>query len=334
MLENENENADQDVRFVMTKPRRFGARHPIRNSIAALLVVAALGYCGWQYYRIVSSPIDVKNATKAQALSWLALRDLSEESDETQAELFHFYVSKLGGDDLDEISFDANDVPSNLKGAIRSILRGSDKKVAAWDKNRVRPPFARIDYVIRPSSERNSRYATSGDVFPGPSLERSWQERQVAVARGDARASNAERNIQMLVFRWFVDRCERYDATPDEQKKSFLEKTADELESFQRFYDELRETSGLPGSTRVDQLRDFERMNDGWREFAELDQLARVMWFKDLLISTIVFKEAGADDLSTTPPALPTADGGTSGFESAVHGFFNAAKGYFFEEKP
>ena len=49
-------------------------------NVAALGILIAAGYSGYRFYRVSLAPIDVKKATKTEAISWLALRDLSQES--------------------------------------------------------------------------------------------------------------------------------------------------------------------------------------------------------------------------------------------------------------
>ncbi|MGI6402430.1 MAG: hypothetical protein ACOX0A_10065 [Thermoguttaceae bacterium] len=318
-----------------SKPRR----RSIKLIVVLALVFGALGYCGWQYYMIVFAPINVANATNAHALSWLALRDLSSESQDQLAELFDFYCSRLTGDESGEFVFDDSvslEAPESIRGVVGSVLSATDSRTLTWAENRVRPPYARIDYVVVPTPERASRYVVSADIKPGPALEKRWQGRQIAVARGETRSSNVERNIRALVMQWFVSRLRRYDATPDEKKKEYLDATARELIAFQGFYNRFRVSNGSPELSLVELLREFERTNEGWCEITPLDELARVMWFKDLLVSIVVLQRANID-LPLYPPTVAVKGDKESGtaagsrVNSAVKATRRALRKYFFE---
>ena len=327
---------NQEVRFVITKPKSSRRRHPVRFIVILLLVFGAIGYCGWRYRQIVVAPIDVRTATDAQAVSWFALRDLSAESEETRGELFDFYFQKVAKGEHGEFVFDEEhklEVPSNLQGIASSVLRSSERKVEAWDKKRTRAPFVRIDYVLKRPEGRSATYVTSSDILPGPGLEKRWQERQVAVAKGTVRRTNVERNIQLMLMQWFVKRYKAYDETPGDQKKEYLERCSRELFAIQECYKNLYVSSGRSAPDRVRQLREFERMNEGWCEFASLEELARVMWFKDLVITVTVLHEAGVADSPLYPPRYPekTDDGGDS--PCPAKPLLDAAKNYFFIEQ-
>ena len=306
-----------------------------RLVVLIILVLGAFGYCGWRYYRIVNAPLDVSKATKTQALSWFALRDLSSESEEKRSELFNYYYDQLTSGS-GELSDSANvKLPSSLQGVASSFLKNADQKVENWSKNRVRPPFARIDYVVKPNEDDHpSIYVLSTDIKPGPSLKKRWQERQVAVARGAAKTPVVERNVQMMLMQWFVDRSNRYDAVPDARKKRLLERYAEELVKLQGLYNRFRISGGQTQLTRSLQLREFERANEGWLEFANVDELARTMWFKDLITSVIALKEAGIDGAQFYPPTIkkkaPTSDAEA---KRSVDRALDAVKRYLFVEK-
>ena len=298
------DNDSSDAPLKLAKPKASRGHISRRLLVFLVIVAAGLGYCGWRYYRITKAPLDVENATTAQALSWFALRDLSSESEEKRSELFKLYLDKLTSGSGEVGDNDKIEIPSSLQGVASSFLKNADQKVENWNNNRVRPPFARVDYVVRPAENHPSNYVLSSDVKPGPGLEKRWQERRVAVARGSVHTPVVERNVHTLLMQWFVDRSKRYDATPDDKKKALLEKYAAELIKLQSLYNKFRVSGGQTKLNRERQLREFERANEGWLEFASVDELAKVLWFKDLLTTVVVLQEAGVDGAAFYPPTI------------------------------
>ena len=298
----DHDQSDDD--FELNQPITSERHVSKRLVVLILLVVGVFSYCSWRYYQIVKAPLDVSKATNTQALTWFTLRDLSSESKEKRSELFDFYYDKLTSGS-GELSDNAKiEIPSSLQGVASSFLKNADQKVENWSKNRVRPPFARLDYVIKPTGDHPSKYVLSSDVKPGPGLQKRWQERQVAIARGSVRTTAVERNIQMLFMQWFIEHSKTYDEAPDVRKKVHLEKFATELMKLQALYNNLRISGGQTRLSRELQLREFERVNEGWIEIASVDELARVMWFKDLLTTIIVLREAGVDNSKIIPPPI------------------------------
>lgn len=287
------------------------------------IVILLLATCAGVFYRNVMAPIDVENATLTKAVGWLALRDLTKETSETRAKLFEMYFGKVVENPDDSFEFDENldelPLPANLQGVVGTFLKEGDKKLEEWNQGRRRPPFVRIDYVIRHDGDSTSKYIVSSDVAPGTALTKRWQEGHILVTSGRSLASNVERNIQMLFMQWFLFRMKTYDALPDSEKKSFLERCADEIQTLQRFYVKLREANGLAPLTRAEMLNQFERQNEGWCEFAQIDELAKVMWFKDLLVKVVVLQELNLSERDLYPPKAswrtvePQSEEATSG---------------------
>ena len=215
------------------------------------------------------------------------------ESQDQLAKLFDFYCSRLTGDESGEFVFDDSvslEAPESIRGVVGSVLSATDSRTLTWAENRVRPPYARIDYVVVPTPERASRYVVSADIKPGPALEKRWQGRQIAVARGETRSSNVERNIRALVMQWFVSRLRRYDATADEKKKEYLDATARELIAFKAFttVSRFQRESGTFARRTAPQ---FERTNEGWCEITRSTNSRESCGSKDLLVSTSSFRE-------------------------------------------
>ncbi len=302
-----------------SKPRR--RRWILWGLLFASLVATLFGACAYRH--ITTAPIDVANASKARALGWLALRDFADESDETREQLFDYYYSNLGGGESDAPSAATSGKkekwrpPKSLQSVSALFLANSNDKTKEWANSYDRPAYVRIDYLIRCSESSDSRYVLSRDVAPGPALARRWSARRDAVKRGEVKKSKIERNIQTLVMQWFVSKYRRYDATPDADKKVFLERAADEMESLQEFY-ELARASATDGAnrplTRVELIAEFERMLEGWCEVASLESVAKAVWFKDVLITTVVAREMriNPDVLPLYPPRRPGAGDGSA----------------------
>ena len=272
-----------------------------------LVVVLAFGACAFYLYSKITAPIDVKNASTVQAVGWLTMRDLSQETPQTREDLFQMYVGDATIPDVESESGKSFELPDGVKKITGIFLKDRDKKVNAWTQTNKRAPYLRLDYLIVPRQieDRASRYVLSDDVQPGSSLKARWTRSREALKEKDApKKSYVEKNVQLLVMQWFVARRNEYDSTPDEQKRQKLESTADELTRMQGFYNKLRGTQAA--LTRVQMLREFESTMESWNEIATVEELAKTLWFKDLLVSVAASKSAGLGaDVAPYPPLLP-----------------------------
>lgn len=271
------------------RKRKFRNRFIIFTLVLALVVAL----CVFAYLRY-SAPIDLAKATPDRAASWLVFRDLSEETPETQAQLFDLYFDKISVADPSGESEKSGGyaLPSAIQRFSGVFLSGRDEAVQAWRLSNERLPILRVDYAIVPSKSSKSVYVTSCDVKPGPSLSKRWNARRegskdVALYAGEKKTT-IEKNVQLLIFHWFVSRCKQYDAASDDAKKQTLDAIVADLNNFQAFYNDLRKSAGMSSLTRVGMLREFDMTIDGWLDFASVEDLARVLWFKDLLVAIVV----------------------------------------------
>ena len=311
-----NVPSDSLIRVVEAKsPHRKS--HWLRNLILLAFVALVVGATCY-YRKTTKQPIDVENATPSQAISWLAMRDFSEESKDTKKKLFDYYFGVLqeGAADANaETGAEATPqatvskarspklkLPKKLESASSLFFIGADKKVDAWARNRERPAYLRIDYLVRPTTPRaETTRVLSSDVKPGPALVRRYQDNRAATYSGENKKSKIEKNVNLLVMQWFVLKAEEYDATSDANADSFLRQTALDMEGLQEFYNALRESAKQNELTRVQLLKEFERQTEGWCEIGELDEVAKALWFKDLLVCYVVAREANAPKLATPP---------------------------------
>jgi len=296
------------------KPRR------LRGCLWVCLVIL-LAFVGCAFYlhsKITTEPIDPKNASTVQAVGWLTMRDLSQESAETREDLFEMYVGDRTIPDVSSESDKQLELPESVKKMTSVFLKGRDKQIEAWAKTNKRVPYLRLDYLIVPSQteDRASRFVVSDDVQPGPSLKARWaRSRENSKSNDASEKSYIEKNVRLLVMQWFVSRSKIYDSTPDEQKRQKLESIADELTNIQNLYNSVRGKG--KALSRVQLLREFEATTDGWNEIATVDELAKILWFKDLLISVTAAKTSGiSSNVAFYPPLLPTEPRGTSEKES------------------
>jgi len=288
------------------KPRRL--RGCLWICLFALLAFA--GYAFYLYSKITTEPIDPKNASTVQAVGWLTMRDLSQESAETREDLFEMYVGDRTIPVVSDESGKELELPKSVQKMTSVFLKDRDKQIEAWAKANKRPPYLRLDYLIVPgqTEERVSRYVVSDDVQPGPSLKARWaRSREDLEAKGASRKSFVEKNVQLLVMQWFVSRSKAYDSTSDEKKRQKLESIVDELMNMQSVYNNIR--GKKKSLSRVQALREFEATIESWNEIATVDELAKTLWFKDLLISVAAAKTSGvSSDVASYPPLLPTKD--------------------------
>lgn len=294
--------------------RRFWRRFTV-----FVILILLVGGCVALFARRYMAPIVVEEATPDKAVGWLVLRDLSEESADNQEKLFDLYlgsVSVPSGEDAKKTTYK---LPEPVKKFSGLFLAGREKKVDEWEKSYRRPPYLRVDYVIKPQKTRTSQYILSSDVAPGPSLEKRWNAQREQLAKGGkgAKKTLAEKNVQLLMMQWFATRCKSYDAAPDDQKKAKLDAIAAELSNVQGFYNGIREAAKKKPLTQSELLKEFEMSVESWPEFASLEELAKILWFKDLVEGIVANQTTGASFAAFSyPPLVPSPLGAAEGQDS------------------
>ncbi len=328
---NDAEKEAQTPERAKRKPMKFLWR--VLN-VAALAILIAAGFVGYRLYRLGSAPIDVKNATKTEAISWLALRDFSEESPETRADLVNFYLDKFSDkEEIQEATQEETEkefvLSPKLKNIAHALLLDSDNETIRWEEERERPSYFRIDYVVKRESDADSIYVLSTDVKPTASLLARRQEAIAAAKNQNRKLSNFEKNIQTLLLQCFLEYGKTYDDTSDEEKGRTLEILADRVLELQAVYVKLRAAGGAKTQTRAELLRSFEKVCEGWYAFATPEELACGLWFKDVVVSVIVARELGMKNVY--PPKLPVVSAApesgasASGVRQTFQGFAEKA---------
>ena len=294
--------------------RRFWRRFTV-----FVILILLVGGCVALFARRYMAPIVVEEATPDKAVGWLVLRDLSEESADNQEKLFDLYLGSVSVPSAEDAKKTTYKLPEPVKKFSGLCLAGREKKVDEWEKSYRRPPYLRVDYVIKPQKTRTSQYVLSSDVAPGPSLEKRWNAQREQLAKGGkgAKKTLAEKNVQLLMMQWFATRCKSYDAAPDDQKKAKLDAIAAELSNVQGFYNGIREAAKKKPLTQSELLKEFEMSVESWPEFASLEELAKILWFKDLVEGIVANQTTGASFAAFSyPPLVPSPLGAAEGQDS------------------
>ena len=294
--------------------RRFWRRFTV-----FVILILLVGGCVALFARRYMAPIVVEEATPDKAVGWLVLRDLSEESADNQEKLFDLYLGSVSVPSAEDAKKTTYKLPEPVKKFSGLFLAGREKKVDEWEKSYRRPPYLRVDYVIKPQKTRTSQYILSSDVAPGPSLEKRWNAQREQLAKGGkgAKKTLAEKNVQLLMMQWFATRCKSYDAAPDDQKKAKLDAIAAELSNVQGFYNGIREAAKKKPLTQSELLKEFEMSVESWPEFASLEELAKILWFKDLVEGIVANQTTGASFAAFSyPPLVPSPLGAAEGQDS------------------
>ncbi len=311
-LDEQEEQLDAFPTEPYLRPTRRGRfRRFVRTSalLAALVVGAGGAVVGLLYWRNVSAPIDVETASTGRLVGWLALRDLSAETPETRARLFERYVETLG-DENGGVEPEKIEIPESAKRIANVFFaKRADAKTSTKPAPAERLPILRLDYRVAPRAADSpiaSDFVLSDEVRPGPALLERWNASREARERGDVEKTSAvEKNIRLLVMQWFVAKRRAYDAAPDAEKEAFLAATVDELLGWQGLYDKIQTDATKANASRAALLAEFEKTVASWNEFAEPEELAKTLWFKDLIVATIAAQETPLGRFA--PPKPPRA---------------------------
>ncbi len=289
----------------------------------ALLIVALGSVAGLFYWRSVSAPIDVENASTGKLVGWLALRDLSVETPETRERLFERYVETLESAD-GVVEPEKLELPEQAKRFARLYFQRVEKEKEAQKtkktqtqaetndaapsrRNAKRAPYFRLDYYVAPrsaDSPETSEYVVSSDVRPGPALLERWnaaREKSNAAAKGDQTPA-VEKNVRLLVMQWFVAKRRAYDKAPDAEKQRQIDETVAELLGWQKFYMKIQNDATQTPPSRAEMLAEFEKTVESWIELETSEELAKTLWFKDLLVAAVAKSETPFGRLTKSEP--------------------------------
>ncbi len=297
----------------------------------ALLVVALGSVAALFYWRSVSAPIDVENASTGKLVGWLALRDLSAETPETRERLFDRYIETLE-DGNGVVEPEKLELPEQAKRFARLYFqRVEDAKktqetqklqtregansappstpndAAKSRRNAKRAPYLRLDYYVAPrsaDSTETSEYVVSSDVRPGPALLQRWnaaREKSTVAAERDPTPA-VEKNVRLLVMQWFVAKRRAYDKESDAQKQRRIDETVDELLGWQQLYMKIQNDATQTPPSRAEMLAEFEKTVESWNELETPEELAKTIWFKDLIVAAVAKRETPLGRLTKSEP--------------------------------
>lgn len=284
-----------------------------------LLLVVLIGIGVWikRFY----DPIDMSRADKTRLAGWIVLRDFANETPETRSKLAERYFDPLQR--IDKVDFDSPAVKKFIPYA-KEYAEQRNKKVAEWDANKVKRSFARTDYRIVPS-DPNQVYIAVKDIEPTPNLTDYLDQRKKSKPSDVRSAENrTESNIRVLTKEWFLQQMTKYEDAAENEKASSIEKTASELNHLSYLYNSALAEMGLPNPTRMEQIRDLHFMTDVWFDDTPPEELARLLWFKDLILSVFIAQQTGTDEnidklirlpvkkTKTSPWKLPLFKGNSS----------------------
>ena len=162
-------------------------------------------------------------------------------------------------------------------------------------------------YLAMSRQAEREGYPEVADAYKRYAFEEAEHAAKFAELLGEVVTSSTEKNVQLLIMQWFATRCKSYDAAPDDQKKAKLDAISAELTNVQGFYNGIREAAKKKPLTQSELLREFEMSVESWCEFASLEELAKILWFKDLVVGIVANQKAGASFAAFSyPPLVPS----------------------------
>ncbi|MBR5626049.1 MAG: hypothetical protein IKW74_00335 [Thermoguttaceae bacterium] len=259
--------------------------------------ILAAGILYWYLHR----PIDVKNinhASSQQVAGWFVLRDLEKESQEVQTALCDRYMKVIQSDpENDHLEID----PMYIDWIRPVLKKRSDSAKKDWQGASVLfGKWNRQDYIIKVDANHSGKYVLPKDIQPGEDLIRMKAKKD----RKNGSLVKIENNVQLLFRLWFVKKMNEYTETPDDQKAAFLEKTSEELLFLQKRYNNVLEQMGLPAEPRLSLLRNYYKIIASWYQTTSVEELAKILWFKDLLIVVTIQKSVKIPLLKKSYPPL------------------------------
>ncbi len=261
-----------------------------------VIVIVGLGIGIW--LRKFYGPMDIENADTAKLNGWLLLRDFSKETPEIRRQLLLRYLDFYGPDA-------SKPAYHELVGATKSVTRfffqKRQNRLEEWEKTRMERPCIRYEYrIIRPSNQekfdlsptkKEPFYIIPADIEPTDLLKEALKEENRKHAM--QATIRMELNCRYLAREWFLWKMDEYEKTPDAQKTNFLLKITDEFNWWQEFYQNSIVQMGLPRIKLLDVLREFDLTVSWWYENTnDVNELARLLWFKDLLITVTMARQA------------------------------------------
>jgi len=103
-------------------------------------------------------------------------------------------------------------------------------------------------------------------------------------------------------MQWFVAKRRAYDKAPDAEKQRQIDETVAELLGWQKFYMKIQNDATQTTPSRAEMLAEFEKTVESWIELETSEELAKTLWFKDLLVAAVAKSETPLGRLTKSEP--------------------------------
>lgn len=299
------------------KRRRFHLMTLIFYFLLVVVLTVLAGVGIWA--KIVYGPMDIASADRKALKNWILLRRFDKESPETRRELLLKYVELYGPNA--PIKSDHKKSIGFIKDLSRKYVLERQKKTLDWEKERYPLDLLRSEYSVKPSlpgvvattSKVSAPNTATSSTGAAKGQGQTGGQAQVFILPENIQASDhlkdleqkvkaipaatrMEQNLRYLVRDWFFWKMEEYARQADAEKLPFLLKTVDQIDYWQEFYVQSLIDLDLPRLGTLELYRDFMLTIYWWYEASENTQdLARLLWFKDALVSIMVARQIGME---------------------------------------
>ena len=284
--------------------------------LALLTVLTLVGIGIWvKYCQKTISPRASRRARSVQLSGWLAFNDIQKQTPEVRETLVNKYVYRL--DQLEHADFSSPLVVRAIpyiKQVAREYLQKRDENVINQELSAKKGVISPPDYQIITTADSGT-YVLSTEVKPTKALLENISNLKKD-HRGDTsvpieKESRVESNIRTLTKEFFLRQMTRYDGRSDEEKPLLIVETAQTLLRFSQIYDRARIELGLPPQGAVEQVRDLNHIVAGWAYTTEPETLARLYWFKDVMVAMTLAERSGKT-LDAVEPLISHVQGSVS----------------------
>ncbi|MDO4585693.1 MAG: hypothetical protein Q4C95_00180 [Planctomycetia bacterium] len=256
-----------------------------------VFIVIAIGIGIW--LRNINAPINPENINSSQLTQWFLFRDLNKETLEISEKLADQYIQFIENqiDNPDDIPY-----INSVKGKIRQYLQKKEtaNPILTTDSKK----RYQLQYQVTPrnvSRQYPSCYIIPDDIIPSSGLIKQLNSIN-KLKKTPNPFLKVEKNCHFVLKNWFLTKMRLYQETPDDKKLDFLRRTIHDLMRFQLFYQKLLQQLDCPEAGQITLLKDFNSLTSAWfMEYAlneNPEELARLLWFKDLLVSTIIIEKS------------------------------------------
>ncbi|MGI5832259.1 MAG: hypothetical protein ACOX6D_06970 [Thermoguttaceae bacterium] len=308
--------------------------------VLTLLCILALIAVGL-WVRSSRKPISVRASVKAQSVQlsgWLAFNDIQKQTPEVRENLVKKYVNRLDKLEQAEMAspFVVRAIPY-IKQAAAEYLRQRDDDLIARELASQKGTISLPDYKIT-SGPDSGRYILSSEIQPTDALSEKIRTRKNGDGSKDTplfptNESQIESNIRTLTKEFFLRHITIYDNRSDKEKPACILECARTLNRFSALYDKARTELGLPPQGSVEQIRDLNHIVSGWIDTTSPEDLARLYWFKDVMVAVIIAERSGKTETAIEPLITHVSPDKSSGQRGGLlRGLFGSGSSPKFEK--